>query len=255
MKTRGEIRCSGRVSISCSACGTPYDIPYVKLDVLTCSQFWICSLNYCLYYFKRFHSYRFLVLFIQQKQFSSVRHDLGLRDMLRVYYKRSKDNVITCNIIQNLYLTNWKLVLAKSSIRWCKTSFVMFWFWAYNGFWITLSPYRVICSILQILSTIFVACVFTNIYIISLRRDAAWLRFQINFYFIIEKINDWHNDNRININLFLSICKHSFIMFMDLFSFIFPNEKKRNYSVWFANTHNILTMYYNGGILFIIYTN
>jgi len=29
MKTRGEIRCSGRVSISCSAYGTRHDVPYV----------------------------------------------------------------------------------------------------------------------------------------------------------------------------------------------------------------------------------
>jgi len=29
MKTRGEIRCSGRVSISCSVCGTRHDVPYV----------------------------------------------------------------------------------------------------------------------------------------------------------------------------------------------------------------------------------
>jgi len=29
MKTRGKIRCSGRVSISCFACGTPHDISYV----------------------------------------------------------------------------------------------------------------------------------------------------------------------------------------------------------------------------------
>jgi len=29
MKTGGEIRCSGRVSISCSACGTRHDVPYV----------------------------------------------------------------------------------------------------------------------------------------------------------------------------------------------------------------------------------
>jgi len=26
MKTRGETRCSGRVSISCSACGTRHDV-------------------------------------------------------------------------------------------------------------------------------------------------------------------------------------------------------------------------------------
>jgi len=31
MKTRGEIRCSGRVCISCSACGTHHDVPYVVL--------------------------------------------------------------------------------------------------------------------------------------------------------------------------------------------------------------------------------
>jgi len=29
MKTRGEIRCSGRVSISCSSCVTRHDVPYV----------------------------------------------------------------------------------------------------------------------------------------------------------------------------------------------------------------------------------
>jgi len=29
MKTRGEIRCSGRVSISCFACGIRHDVPYV----------------------------------------------------------------------------------------------------------------------------------------------------------------------------------------------------------------------------------
>jgi len=29
MRTRGEIRCSGRVSISCYACGTRYNVPYV----------------------------------------------------------------------------------------------------------------------------------------------------------------------------------------------------------------------------------
>jgi len=29
MKTRGEIRCSEMVSISCSACGTRHDVPYV----------------------------------------------------------------------------------------------------------------------------------------------------------------------------------------------------------------------------------
>jgi len=29
METRGEIMCFGRVCISCSACGTRHDVPYV----------------------------------------------------------------------------------------------------------------------------------------------------------------------------------------------------------------------------------
>jgi len=29
MKTRGEIRCSGRESIHCSSCDTRHDVPYV----------------------------------------------------------------------------------------------------------------------------------------------------------------------------------------------------------------------------------